>query len=61
MLTEKTKTREKFSRISKSEIIIREILYCLTFVLPYQYVASGKSVKEEERELRKREILDEKD
>ena len=61
MLTEKTKTREKFSRISKSEIIIREILYCLTFVLSYQYVASGKSVKEEERELRKREILDEKD
>ena len=34
ILTEKTKTRENFSRIYKSETIITEILYCLALVQP---------------------------
>ena len=37
ILTEKTKTRDKFSRIYKNETIITEILYCLALVQPYNY------------------------
>ena len=36
ILTDKTKTREKFSRIYKNETIIKEILYCRALVQPYK-------------------------
>ena len=35
ILTDKTKAREKFSKISKRKTIITEILYCLAFVKLY--------------------------
>ena len=35
MLTDKSKTKEIFSRIYKSETIITEILYCPALVKPY--------------------------
>ena len=35
MLSDRTKTREKFLRIFKSEPIITKILYCLALVQPY--------------------------
>ena len=34
ILTEKTNTRENFSRMCKSETIITEILYCPALVQP---------------------------
>ena len=40
ILTEKTKTREKFSRFSKRETIITEILYCHLALVSLSYFTS---------------------
>ena len=37
----KDQTREKFSRIYKSETIITDILYCLVLVQLYSHITSG--------------------
>ena len=45
ILTDKTKTKEKFSRIYKSETIITEILYFLTLVQPCLFVLQGMTLE----------------